>query len=88
MKILSFRDTTTVISLSKISFKKFERFEVSLSNFRDRENPYERESTQYFALLILYGLIMYKVLYFVYYMHIVYHMYHLFRKRILVFNRV
>ena len=28
--------------LAKIPFEKYERFEVSLSNFRDRENPYER----------------------------------------------
>ena len=43
LEILRFGDTTTSEFLSKISFEKFERFEVSLSNFRDRENPHMRE---------------------------------------------
>ena len=43
MEILRFGDTTTSEFLSKISLEKFERFEVSLSSFRDRENPHVRE---------------------------------------------
>ena len=43
LKILRFGDTTTSEFLSKISVEKFERFEVSLSSFRDGQSPRERE---------------------------------------------
>ena len=68
LEILRFGDTAISEFLSKISFKKFERFEVSLSNFRDRENPYEgereRESTRCLKILILNGFLM--ILYVIY----------------------
>ena len=43
LEILRFWDTTTSEFLLKIPFEKFEIFEVFLSNFRNRGNPYERE---------------------------------------------
>ena len=43
LEILRFGDTTTSEFLSKIPHWKFERFEVSLSNFRDKENSREGE---------------------------------------------
>ena len=72
MEILRFGDTTTSEFLSKISFKKFERFEVPLLNSQDRENPYEvererereRESTRCLKILILNGLLI--ILYVIY----------------------
>ena len=43
-----------------IPFEEFKRFEVSLSNFRDRENPYDREGERahvIFGVLIFNGLV-------------------------------
>ena len=51
LEILRFWDITTSEFLLKILFEKFERFEVSLSSFRDRENPYKREGEREHSML-------------------------------------
>ena len=43
LEILRFWDFTTSEFLLNLPFEKFERFEVSLSSCRDKENPCERE---------------------------------------------
>ena len=50
LEVLRLWDITTSEFLSKIPFRKFEGFEVSLPNFRDIENPYERERERERAL--------------------------------------
>ena len=61
LEIFRFWDIMTSEFLLKIPFEKFERFEVSLSSFRDRENPYEKERelehTEYLEFLIFNGLV-------------------------------
>ena len=51
LEILKFWDISTSEFLLNLPFEKFERFEVSLSSFRDRDHPYgregEREHTEY-----------------------------------------
>ena len=56
--VITFQDFRTRFAL-KILIRQFERFEDSLSSFRNQDNLFqrERESPQYLALMILNGLI-------------------------------
>ena len=63
--------------LSKIPYEKFKRFEVSLSNFRDKGNPYEEEREKERSIFgindFIWPTYMKSIIFCtIYYMHIIY----------------